>query len=185
MIFLSDLDGVGAEWDGRFDHHATTKWAHVPGIPLRHERTSFAFYDLVDDETRVAILEIMNLPDFYEHLEPVPGWIEAMHEIAAAGHEVFIVTTPWWTTENCTRDKLNWVARHLGEEWRKRVILTGDKTLVQGDILVDDKPQIHGVGTPSWTHVIYEQPYNAPAPGSRIKNWTDGSWRDVIQSVAA
>ena len=186
MIFLSDLDGVGAEWDGHFDKHALSEaYAHVRGIPLRHERKSFSFYDEVSPEAREAILAIMNHPTFYADLEPIEGWAEAMLELDAAGHQVRIVTTPWWSNPDCTRDKLNWVAKHLGEEWRKRVILTGDKTVVHGDVLVDDKPIIHGAhSSPTWKHVLFDQPYNQSVDRPRIHNWTDGSWRDTIMGLA-
>lgn len=37
-----------------------------------------------------------------------------------------------------------WVERHLGPEFLDKVILTRDKTIVSGDILIDDKPDILG-----------------------------------------
>lgn len=186
MIVLSDLDGVGAEWDGGFDRHAISEaYAHIQGIPLRHERKSFTFYDDVTPEVREAILEIMNHPTFYADLEPIPGWAEAMHELEHMGHTVRIVTTPWWTNPDCTRDKLNWVAKVLGEEWRTRVVLTGDKTVIRGDVLVDDKPNIHGAVTdPTWRHVLFDQPYNREVERPRIQNWTDGSWLETVLEFA-
>jgi hypothetical protein len=41
---------------------------------------------------------------------------------------------------------------HLGSEFTKRVILTRDKTLVRGDVLIDKKPTIGGISTPQWRH---------------------------------
>lgn len=37
-----------------------------------------------------------------------------------------------------------WVEKHLGQEFLEQVILTRDKTLITGDILIDDKPDIQG-----------------------------------------
>ncbi len=184
MIILSDLDGVGAEWDGGFDKHAVAEaYAHLQ-IPLRHERKLFSFYDEVEPEVREAILEIMNHPTLYADLEPVPGWAEAMQELDSMGHTVYIVTTPWWPNPDCTRDKLNWVADLLGEEWRKRVILTGDKTIISGHYLIDDKPEIKGALNPTWEHILFDQPYNSHLTDqSRILNWTDGSWRTPLGLV--
>lgn len=34
--------------------------------------------------------------------------------------------------------------KHLGHEFLEQVILTRDKTLITGDILIDDKPDILG-----------------------------------------
>ncbi len=57
-------------------------------------------------------------------------------------------------------EKFAWVKEHLGQEFVERIVLTRDKTLVRGDILVDDKPEVTGVCTPAWMHVLYDQPYN-------------------------
>lgn len=178
MIILSDLDGVGFEWDGLFDHHIVNDWAHVKGIPLRHERKTFAFYDGQPPEVVQAIEEIMNHPGFYANMEPIEGWIDAMHDMRAEDHDVFLVTSPWLTNPTCVQDKLDSVAHHLGEWWRGRVIITKDKTLVHGDFLIDDKPEISGVHTPSWEHILFDQPYNADFPQRRIEKWSD--WRETI-----
>ncbi len=37
-----------------------------------------------------------------------------------------------------------WVEKHLGYDFLEQVILTRDKTLIAGDILIDDKPDILG-----------------------------------------
>jgi hypothetical protein len=38
----------------------------------------------------------------------------------------------------------------------KKIILTGDKTVVQGDILIDDKPSVTGINPkPTWDHINY------------------------------
>ena len=185
MIVLSDLDGVGAEWDGGFDRHALSEaYAHVKGIPLRHERKSFRFYDEVSEEVRAAITEIMNHPTFYADLDPIEGWVEAMRKMDESGIDVRIVTTPWWDNHDCMRDKANWVAKHLGEDWRKRIVLTGDKTIVAGDVLIDDKPDIQGLASPVWQQVLFDQPYNRDSDLPRIHNWTDGSWMDLVSEAA-
>lgn len=178
MIVLSDLDGVATNWDARFDSHVLSEaYAHVQGIPLAHERRSFTFYDEVEPHVREAIVEIMNHPTFYADLDPIEGWAEAMLKLDERGNDVRIVTTPWWDNHDCMRDKANWVAKHLGEDWRKRIVLTGDKTLVMGDVLVDDKPDIRGLNpNPVWQQVLFDQPYNRDSDLPRIHNWTDREW---------
>lgn len=180
VIFLSDLDGVGSNWDDLFDWHITTNWGHVPGIPLKHERKSFSFYDDQPTEVVDAIRAIMDHPGFYADLEPIEGWADAMHGIKALGHDVFIVTSPWLTNPTCVQDKLDWVSKVLGDEWAQRVIITKDKTLVHGDILVDDKPEISGVRTPNWEHVLFDQPYNQGLAQRRLLNWSD--WPALVAS---
>jgi len=74
-------------------------------------------------------------------------------------------------------EKYQWVEEHLGHEFTGRVILTRDKTLACGDVLIDDKPAIRGLGTPHWHQIIFDQPYNRQAEGSCM-NW--GNWREAL-----
>jgi 5'-nucleotidase len=58
-----------------------------------------------------------------------------------------------------------------------RIIVSKDKALVHGDVLVDDKPEIKGALTPAWHHVIFDQPYNRQIGGIRM-TWEN--WRNVL-----
>ena len=44
----------------------------------------------------------------------------------------------------CVFFQYAWVEKHLGCDFLEQVILTRDKTLISGDILIDDKPDIQG-----------------------------------------
>lgn len=44
----------------------------------------------------------------------------------------------------CVCVQYAWVEKHLGHDFLEQVILTRDKTLITGDILIDDKPDILG-----------------------------------------
>ena len=43
-----------------------------------------------------------------------------------------------WNNPSAWSDKLNWVKRHLGDKFKKRLILSHHKDLVIGDFLIDD-----------------------------------------------
>lgn len=97
---------------------------------------------------------------FFLGLQPIEGAIDAMKDMLASGHDVRICTAPKKIFDHCVAEKFAWVKYHLGQKWTERIILTRDKTLVHGDYLIDDKPSITGVYSPSWEHVFYDQPYN-------------------------
>ena len=59
-----------------------------------------------------------------------------------------------------------------------RTILTTDKTLVHGDVLVDDSPSWAGPKSLQFHHVRYDQPYNRGVAGARLERW--GDWRQVL-----
>ena len=66
------------------------------------------------------------------------------------------------------------------KSWVDRIILTRDKTLVRGDILLDDAPLAKGSSLePVWEHVYFDQPYNRPGASDadpsrrRLVAWKD------------
>ena len=56
------------------------------------------------------------------------------------GFKIFICTAPILASPYCAQEKLNWIRKHLGDKWLDKVILCQDKTMVAGDLLIDDKP---------------------------------------------
>jgi 5'-nucleotidase len=181
MIILVDLDDTGFEWSDGFDEYIAHH-PHVVGIPTRYERTTFRFYDALTPEVRSVVYKIMDTPGFYRTLKPIEGWVQAMHEMEEAGHDVRLVTSPWWTNPTGLQDKADSVAEHLGERWRSRIIFTGDKTMVMGDILIDDKPEITGIYEPVWAHILFDQHFNRDRPQDRLLHWSQ--WRTLLPEEA-
>jgi 5'-nucleotidase len=122
--------------------------------------------------------EILLEASFFREMLPVPGAKEALEEMKVRGWEIFICTSPLSTYKNCVLEKYEWVEKYLGPAWVRQVILTKDKTIVNADLLIDDKPFITGVeGTPSWEHILYDRPYNK---GINKRRLTWENWRSVI-----
>lgn len=174
LIINVDMDGVIASWGDEFDRELDSYGEAAANIP-RHMDPRNDNWDLkagrTEDEKRI-ITEIMRRPRFYAKLKPVPGAREALKALLEQGHDVRIVTAPYITNPTCASDKLNWVLRHLGSGWASRVVMTTDKTVVRGDILIDDKPTVVGSRAPEWQHVLFgEYPYNIHARGPRLRTW--------------
>jgi 5'-nucleotidase len=178
MILLLDQDNVLADFETGFP----TAWiARFPGIPPAAEadRRSFQVRDDYPSHLRCEVDAIISSPGFYRNLPVMQGAAEAVVELLQKGIDVFICTSPLSQYQNCVLEKYEWVEEHLGTEFTKRVILTRDKALVRGDILVDDKPEIRGLAAPQWRHVLYDQPYNRRCPGPRM-TWSN--WREALVS---
>jgi 5'-nucleotidase len=172
MIVLSDMDGVLANWD---KHYGEMLAFHFPdAVQVPYEERPFMDPNRSHSEQEELI---RTLPGYYLALEPIPGGLEALEELEANGHEVFICSVPSLGNISCASDKYVWLAEHFGEKWAKKLILTKDKTLVLGDILVDDKPGhlITGANPhPTWTHVLFDQPYNHAFDAEfRMRGWDE------------
>lgn len=179
MRFLIDMDGVLADWCGGMEA--------VLGVMLDNAS------EIIDWSTwrgtapgcsqreREKFRSAMTIPGFYAGLTPMPGIRDALHEMLDLGHDVHIVTTPDSTNPTSHSDKFHWLERHLGEGWGKRAVMTHDKTLIAGDVLIDDKPDVAGALTvPPWRHVVFDAPYNRHIEDrQRLSSWHD--WKEVVQ----
>ena len=109
---------------------------------------------------------------------PVAGAKDALAEMEAMGHELFICSSPLSTHDNSVQEKYEWVERNLGAPWVKRIVLTKDKTIVMADLLIDDKPIITGVeSAPVWEHILYDRPYNREIQKRRM---TWDNWKEIL-----
>jgi 5'-nucleotidase len=176
MRLLVDMDAVIAHWGDWFDTWLDTYREAAANIPrtkdqqqwdLNHGRTA--------DEKRI-IKEIMTAPGFYRNIKPIPGAKQALKAALKAGHDVRIVSSPYISNPTCASDKIDWIVRHYGSRWASRLVLTNDKTVVRGDFLIDDKPEITGAMEPTWEHVVFgDYAYNRHVPGLRISAWSEHS----------
>ena len=177
MRILVDMDGVLADWEAKFLSTWRERHPEKHYVPIE-ERSSFYVTENYPREWREIVRSIYVAPGFYRTLEPIEGGVEAIREMLELGHEVFVCTSPLSDYRNCVLEKYEWVEQFLGDDWIPRLILTKDKTLVKGDILIDDNPRPRGAETPDWEHVIYDQPYNRSITHLRRITWAN--WREVI-----
>ena len=181
MRILVDMDGVIADWGAAYGESLDAFGADAADIPRHKDQRSFNLNDGRTDRERAIIGAVLVEPGFYSRLQPIPGAKPALRAMRKAGHDVRIVTSPWVSNPTCASDKLNWVADRYGSHWAARVIITTDKTLVHGDVLIDDKPEVTGIETPSWEHVLFDQPYNRDVTGKRrIRDWAE--WEQVLNA---
>lgn len=179
MLILVDQDGVLADFHAGFEHAWRAAGHALPPIPLA-QRKSFYLREDYPAEWRAAVVETFTQPGFFRDLPPITGAVEALRSMLALGHEVAICTSPLLEYQHCVAEKYAWVEHHLGADFIPRIVLTRDKTLVHGDVLIDDKPVIDGLRRPDWRHLIYDQPYNRTATGPRL-TWAD--WREKLGSA--
>lgn len=177
MRILIDMDVPIADFEG----HLLARWRlarpDAPFVPLANRKEFYTHHDY-PEEYRDAVAALRHEPGFFENMPPTAGAIEAIRGMADAGLSVWICTAPLSKHATCAQEKFAFTTRHLGIEWNDRVIIAKDKTLVRGDILIDDKPSVTGTMTPVWEHVLFDSPPNRHVTGKRRINWS--TWRDVL-----
>eukprot|EP01057_Protomagalhaensia_wolfi_P001359 Protomagalhaensia_wolfi_Nauph_80__1358@NODE_180_length_3278_cov_60_680148_g136_i0_p2_GENE_NODE_180_length_3278_cov_60_680148_g136_i0NODE_180_length_3278_cov_60_680148_g136_i0_p2_ORF_typecomplete_len235_score20_03NT5C/PF06941_12/2_8e34HAD_2/PF13419_6/5_3e05HAD/PF12710_7/0_0003Put_Phosphatase/PF06888_12/0_00052Acid_phosphat_B/PF03767_14/0_41Hydrolase/PF00702_26/0_25_NODE_180_length_3278_cov_60_680148_g136_i015632267 len=187
-IVLVDMDNTLNDWDSQFVRVMKELYPDFQPIDPT-QRTDYCMEKNYPPEWTERIQRLAHLRGFWSSMPPAPGAVEAMKEMTDSGLQVWIVSAPdAFLTARCALEKYEWVEAHLGPEWKNRVILAPDKTLVQGDLLIDDKPTAT-TGTlqdrQSWVHIAYCQPYNmgnrCPGAASRLHNWRE--WRSVVPGL--
>lgn len=178
MLVLLDQDGVLADFEHGF--HRAWRRTHPGYLVVRPDkRKTFRVKDDYPAELAADVESIYLSKGFYRNLAPTLGAIEGARAMLAAGIDVRICTSPLDAYRHCVLEKYQWVDEHLGEEFVRRMIVTKDKSVVAGDLLIDDNPVIAATQQPVWRHVIFDQPYNRNRSGPRI-NWQN--WRDILNT---
>src|SRR3989344_3001264 len=177
MIILIDQDGPLADFQGGFLEKWQARFPKEFFVPI-HKRKNFYVRDDYPEDLRDKVETIYCEPGFFLNLQPVKGSIEAINVMLELGHDVRICTSPLSRYENCVLEKYQWVEKHLGGDFTKRIVLSKDKTIVRGKLLIDDKPAIEGGETAEWEHILYDCPYNQEVGNNRRLTWVN--WKNVL-----
>jgi 5'(3')-deoxyribonucleotidase len=176
-----DLDGVVADFNGGWiarynrDFGARLHPDQVVGWDALHALTEFhsmiEFWDWARADGRSV----------FRDLPPLPGAIEALHELARE-HRIAIITARFdWAIA----DTLAWLAEH--RVLAREVHFLAAKQQVACDIYLDDAPyQLEALrrARPQATICRRVAAYNRPvAGGTDVQSWPE--FRDVVASVAA
>jgi 5'(3')-deoxyribonucleotidase len=132
------MDGVIANFEQRLLDVLIQDYPHVEPI-LLEDRIGFNITDQYPQEHYDTIWNIMRSDHFALDLLPVEGGLEAVQEMYRMGIDVRICTSGFTDSRTNIGDKNEWVRRHLGDIFVRRLITTDDKTLVYGQFLIDDK----------------------------------------------
>ncbi|XP_076844090.1 5'(3')-deoxyribonucleotidase, mitochondrial isoform X2 [Brachyhypopomus gauderio] len=188
MHLCSNLQVCLIDFEEGFLRKYRERYPNEPYVTLEERRgfwVSTQYGELRRDLCEKAI-SIWESKNFFLDLKPVPGALEAVKEMSKMENtDVFICTSPIKHYKHCPSEKYAWVEKHLGPDFLDQIILTRDKTVVTGDILIDDKPDILGVEpNPAWEHVLFTACHNkhlTPVPAQRrLLSWAD-DWRAVLE----
>ena len=122
------------------------------GIDSLTEEQRESFKDGLDD-----------VPGIFSKMKPVEGAIEAYEELTRH-FDVYILSTAPWNNPSAWTDKLLWVKKYLGDLAHKRLILSHNKHLNDGDFLIDDRTA-NGAGDFKGEHVKFLS--------EEFQNWDD------------
>lgn len=178
---LVDLDGVLADFDGRCWDVAR---AYRLNLDIEDRSTQTRYYltdHIIGGEMmgkraaqRRMRSRIDRDPLWFASLDVIPGAQDGVRELEEV-FDVWVCTKPLMTNVNCASDKLAWVRNHF-PTLAEKVIITPDKSMVRGDVLLDDHPKPAQAHRALWQPVVFRQPYNALLQAEQA--WDGFSWGD-------
>ncbi|XP_058415492.1 5'(3')-deoxyribonucleotidase, mitochondrial isoform X2 [Diceros bicornis minor] len=153
---LVDMDGVLADFEGGFLSKFRARFPEQPFIALEDRRGFWVSeqYGRLQPGLSEKAISIWESENFFFDLEPLPGAVEAVKQMANLENtDVFICTSPIQMYKYCPYEKYAWVEKHFGPDFLEQIVLTRDKTVVSADLLIDDRPDVTGPAlTNSSTH---------------------------------
>jgi 5'-nucleotidase len=117
------------------------------------------------------VMHYLNEDGFFFNLDPIPGAIENLKKLQEEGFDIWFVTAPPYNCPHSFKDKLNWIEKYIPFIPTHRVIFTGRKYMIKGDILFDDSPT--NLKAFPGTAVAYDYLFNQSHEGFRVKNWDE------------
>ena len=181
---LLDMDGPLADFDQRFwELCQQNDWPlDIDSLddPGRHR---FMTDNLTFPQHRRAARNVINDTNWFAYLPVTEGATEGVPELMEH-FDVWVCTKPLEANRWCRDDKAMWIARHF-PGLLDRLIITPNKGLVHGDVLLDDAPKASWIvdETTSWQAVIFPAPFNGPGTvWGELPRWT---WGDPVDELLA
>lgn len=178
------MDGPIVQFEEKFNQLWQLRYPELPFVPLE-ERVGLKMELNYPMEFRQMIKDLICEDYFARDLKPTPGAIVAINQMMEMGHEVHVCTSPLRNSDTNASDKFAWIKTHFGYKFTENVTVTSDKTLMIGDVLIDDNPDVSVGGAipiPVWKHLLFEVSHNKHVRKEHeTVNWTN--WLEKIEKV--
>lgn len=123
--------------------------------------------------TKEQVYGVLADDELWHMIEPIPGAQETLQKLYDEGHNIYIVTASDYRTCKAKFDRILPLFPWL--DWN-HVIITNNKQMVKGDILIDDGP--HNLVDGDYMKLLFDRPHNrsfdARANGViRVETWEE------------
>ena len=135
--------------------------------------------------TKEQVYSVLADDELWNMLEPIPDAQETLQKFHSEGHEIYIVTASDYRSCKAKFDRILSLFPWL--DW-DHVIVTSNKQMVKGDILIDDNP--HNLVGGDYIKMLFDRPHNrsfdAKANGMiRVRTWEEVDFAVQLQAKMA
>lgn len=177
MTILTDADGVLEDLSQKWVAYLNEKY----GTSVRYDDLSD--WDMTKDFptlTREQVYGTELDEELYARLEPYDGAVEYVKKLIDDGHVVFVVTTTPYQVIKVKFEKV--IFRYFPFLTWKNVIITSDKHLIRGDVLIDDG--VHNLLGGEYKKILMTAPYNKYFNAEENGMLRVNSWKEIYEAIS-
>jgi 5'-nucleotidase len=182
-ILLLDMDGPLADFDLAFYRLITKLDFEVDLHSLKDPRRKRFMTENMryKDEAEWARNHV-NTSRWFLDLPVTAGALEGVPELEKH-FDVWVCTKPLEVNRHCRDDKAAWLRGYF-PQLEHKLIIAPTKSMVHGDILLDDAPKNDCAEIATWTAVLFPDTFNIqPGCGwEYLPRWT---WGDPVEKLLA
>jgi 5'(3')-deoxyribonucleotidase len=80
-----------------------------------------------------------HIEGFFSALKPIPGAVQSIKLLHRSGYNIYFLSKSTWSRPTAWAEKVLWVQKYFNEpEFEQRLIISANKGLLKGDVLIDD-----------------------------------------------
>jgi 5'(3')-deoxyribonucleotidase len=176
MKILVDLDGSVNTFDEALVSYLKNKgygfdWDRYNSWDIAQFITNVESIEHAKDVFRMVLDDF----EFWESISPMPHAREVL-EYYNYYHDIYIATMPWHMTPQYMGVKTQWLRKHFPFIDEERIIFSaGAKWELDGDVIIDDKPEVLVKCTPKMLTIKPNQPYNKEI----LSDFSFDSWNEI------
>ncbi|MDO4741034.1 MAG: hypothetical protein Q4A66_10235 [Eubacteriales bacterium] len=129
--------------------------------------------------TRSQVYSALDEDALWEHVPPMPGAVETVKRLMDDGHEIFIVTASGYKSLCAKMEKV--LFRYFPYLSWEQVIVTSQKTLIDGDLIIDDGP--HNLCGRHRRKILFSAAHNLSFDESTVGAVRAGTWDEVYNEI--
>ena len=129
--------------------------------------------------TYEEIYEPLRDKELWKRVRPLPGAREYLEKLILRGHKLYIVTTTHYTTLKMKLEECFF--RYFPFIGYDRVVITSDKSIIRGNILIDDNPENLTSGV-HWG-ILMDAPYNRSFDEKKYGVLRVRSWKEIYDAI--
>lgn len=182
---ILDIDGPLAGFDDELYRRCEAAgFAFADGVTsVETQKSRYLTDDITDKAHRRTARDWTEAEGWFRELPVVAGAQEGVDSMLSRGWDVYLCTKPLAANPTCRDEKAAWVGEHF-PDLKEKLVITADKSIVRGHILLDDAIKLSWLETAYWTPVVFSAAYNGPgSQWERLPRWTWGDSLSILHTL--